>query len=870
MDTSLDAAELNISSPEKMTHARTALSLAVFALGITSLTAALNVTSLMAQGAAPRGKADLSVTMAGATGITHGQSIAFTVTAKNAGPSAAKGAVVYIYLGNGLRFDPAGSDTGCQEKPVDTIFQIVCEKFDLAKNATKVIRIQTKGVSNDLACNATLSSSARIWTGSTEDDPVAGNNGAQSPVYTRIVCEAVSRADLSLTLTGDATVMRGKSINFSMTAKNAGPSPASDSTAYMYLAQGLRFDPADSDSACTEEKEGDVFLIWCEKISLENNATKVMRVRAKGTGDFACNATVSNGAWIYGSQDANTENNSAKALSTRIACDGVPVPRESGTAVCGNGNIGEGEECDDSNRKQGDGCSASCKKEVCGDKIVSPALGEQCDYGNKIDGDGCSKECKFEYCGNGKVEERLKEKCDDGNNIPGDGCSKSCKKESLGDRTVTRSLGEECDDGNATDGDGCNAKGKFEYCGDNVLQKNLKEQCDDGNVKNGDGCDWQCKVGDGPKEEESGDSCIDDQTAKAEGAFDGVDCSKADFQEYCSKMCKIYQEEGLNYCACKEFTSPNGVVCNKNGICESDSDETTQTCETDCGSTVDDDGSCSADGHVHGIIASYNNSSYEGCVPGANAGGCYGNVDGNSDAGVLCSSRWCDNKLSNGRCTGVSQTNQCVKRSGPEGESIVSADCNDPECDDKMSGGKCTGCKDESGTQIACGSPRCDKGPCQYDDPPLCKDKNGFKTGCNSNECFGQGCAPGGDMALSVSVPQYHPKGQPIPYTVTIKNNGPQEANHIYFGLRFPWSTGFTLQDSSEDARCFNSLIDCGYYYIGAGKSKSFVVRVNAPSNIPCNKTYTTHVSFWSDRTRDPNLLNNSVPDMKTIIMCNP
>lgn len=72
-------------------------------------------------------------------------------------------------------------------------------------------------------------------------------------------------------------------------------------------------------------------------------------------------------------------------------CDGewrliLPEP------LCGNGAINPGEECDDANVKDGDGCTAQCLKNVCGDGIVWTGK-EECDDGNKQSGDGCSAVC---------------------------------------------------------------------------------------------------------------------------------------------------------------------------------------------------------------------------------------------------------------------------------------------------------------------------------------------------------------------------------------------------------------------------------------------------------------------------------------------
>lgn len=63
--------------------------------------------------------------------------------------------------------------------------------------------------------------------------------------------------------------------------------------------------------------------------------------------------------------------------------------------VCGDGMIGPGESCDDTNTMSGDGCSDTCQIEaICGDGVLQP--GEHCDDNNTMSGDGCSDVCRFE------------------------------------------------------------------------------------------------------------------------------------------------------------------------------------------------------------------------------------------------------------------------------------------------------------------------------------------------------------------------------------------------------------------------------------------------------------------------------------------
>jgi cysteine-rich repeat protein len=107
--------------------------------------------------------------------------------------------------------------------------------------------------------------------------------------------------------------------------------------------------------------------------------------------------------------------------------------------TCPNLVVDPGEDCDDGNEFNGDGCDASCQFEpaVCGNGIFNP--GEECDDGNLVANDGCDAECNLEpaVCGNGLLESD--EECDDGNTISGDGCDGSCNLEGV--TGITLSVG---------------------------------------------------------------------------------------------------------------------------------------------------------------------------------------------------------------------------------------------------------------------------------------------------------------------------------------------------------------------------------------------------------------------------------------------
>ncbi len=208
----------------------------------------------------------------------------------------------------------------------------------------------------------------------------------------------------------------------------------------------------------------------------------------------------------------------------------LPLGSTALSAICGNGTIEVGEECEDGNGVSGDGCSSMCLREgadhigICGDGTLNRGAngsGEDCDDGNTVSGDGCSSLCLNEgsrssvgsACGNGSVGYLATlggEDCDDGNRRSGDGCSSICLNEgSPSQLDVFAVCGngriespyESCDDGNAVSGDGCSSSCVREggnivgFCGNNELDRTASgagEDCDDGNKINGDGCSSSC------------------------------------------------------------------------------------------------------------------------------------------------------------------------------------------------------------------------------------------------------------------------------------------------------------------------------------------------------------------------------------------
>ena len=143
---------------------------------------------------------------------------------------------------------------------------------------------------------------------------------------------------------------------------------------------------------------------------------------------WVCTAVDDSNNLLY---DCSDENGCIDSLM-QVNFVGDVVEGKGDYELCGDNKIDPGEECDDGNTQDNDGCSSDCMNEkgdygMCGNSVIDD--GEQCDDGNTQDNDGCSSLCQteYEYCGDGTKNEG--EECDDGNRVDGDGCDKDCKEE---------------------------------------------------------------------------------------------------------------------------------------------------------------------------------------------------------------------------------------------------------------------------------------------------------------------------------------------------------------------------------------------------------------------------------------------------------
>lgn len=449
-----------------------------------------------------------------------------------------------------------------------------------------------------------------------------------------------------------------------------------------------------------------------------------------------------------------------------------------GEGSCGNGKWNVGEECDDGNTEDGDGCSATCALEFgyqwtengieevppapnCGNKKVE--IGEACDDGNNESGDGCTSNClniepgykckkagepcvRIEVenkCGDGNLDSG--EACDDGNDYSDDGCYQ-CKVE----------------DGWTCDEDGCTQQSAgTPVCGNKIVEGD--EQCDDGNKVDDDCCSASCRVNIGCACANGGTNCYPITTTYdcGDGSVDpGEECD--DENDYSDDGCyecviedgwRCNNEQGsASFCTKKRcgdsvLDKDLGEACDdgpNNVDYHPDEGHCTMACQPApyCGDGHLDSGEACDDGALNGTSASPNSCSKK-CSIDPHCGD--GRVDA-EELGEVCDEGEDNGDICAADCKSVKKGWICDKAGSAEGGiGCIEIQCGNGRQDD---GEQC----DEGGNTDGC--KYCQKAPgynCKGFGPNTCykinysdgKIETGYEDCDDGNDKSGDGCYRG-------------------------------------------------------------------------------------------------------------------------------
>ena len=131
--------------------------------------------------------------------------------------------------------------------------------------------------------------------------------------------------------------------------------------------------------------------------SSETDVSSTTQTSGSSTTESTSSGTSSGTSSITGTESSTTTESTESVTDATDATDSEVSTTES-PSECGNGVIEAGEECDDGNQMDGDGCDSNCTvgEVLCGNSVLDPK--ETCDDGNDEADDGCNSQCVTE-CG---------------------------------------------------------------------------------------------------------------------------------------------------------------------------------------------------------------------------------------------------------------------------------------------------------------------------------------------------------------------------------------------------------------------------------------------------------------------------------------
>jgi cysteine-rich repeat protein len=200
---------------------------------------------------------------------------------------------------------------------------------------------------------------------------------------------------------------------------------------------------------------------------------------------------------------------------------------------CPNGSTDAGEECDDGNFTNGDGCTSECILEVCGDGVQNNAGQEECDDGlanSDTTPNACRLDCTEPVCGDAVADDQYDEECDDGGES--EACDADCTFSDCGDGVINQQAGEICDDANENNNDGC-VGCQLATCGDGFVRTGI-EQCDGSECCSdlcvydlpGTACEGTEDICTSPQCNGSG-VCLESPANEGDPCDDGTECTVA-------------------------------------------------------------------------------------------------------------------------------------------------------------------------------------------------------------------------------------------------------------------------------------------------------------------------------------------------------
>ncbi|HET8720030.1 MAG TPA: hypothetical protein VFM64_03435, partial [Candidatus Nitrosotenuis sp.] len=251
-------------------------------------------------------QSDLSITKASSTdSVIPGQdSISYTITVANNGPSIADNVVITDNLPDGVTFETSGTSPECAYNSGN--HDVTCSLIDpllVGEQNTLTINV---AVNSD--ASGELVNTANIVSSSTDNNQ-ANNVAETDPI------SVDAETDVTVVKTGPTSAVAGGTITYNLSVTNSGPSSAIDVTVQDVLPAGLTFiDSTQSGSHTDPDCSNNLGSIICEFGNMGPGVTQTKSIQVQIDSEITGDLT--NAVEVFSDVDSNFDNNISQATTS--------------------------------------------------------------------------------------------------------------------------------------------------------------------------------------------------------------------------------------------------------------------------------------------------------------------------------------------------------------------------------------------------------------------------------------------------------------------------------------------------------------------------------------------------------------------------